>query len=293
MISLSHVAKSFGEINVLEDVTFTLKAGDRASLLGPGGCGKSTILKMLLGLVKPDRGHVMLMGTEMVKATDDEKQKVLRKVGMAFQQGALFDFMTVKDNLAFAMEHMTDLAPEAMEERIRTLLEGVKLGKTADLFPYELSGGMQRRVGIARALATDPEVAIFDEPTAGLDPVTSTIILNMILQLSRARAGTTSLIATSNVEIALRFADRVLMVNDGSIVADGMWRELLLKGSDWVRNFLSVRLIGLDFDYAKGLNLPAEFLETWWDQDGTPRKPAVAPTLQPRTPGVPPATERN
>ncbi len=131
------------------------------------------------------------------------------------------------------------------------------------MLPHELSGGMQRRVGIARALATDPQVALFDEPTAGLDPVTSTIILNMIRDLLRPEA--TSLIATSNIEMGLRFSERVVVLNEqGQVAADGPWRELLLKGPDWVRHFLSVRLIGLDIDYVRGMDLPKAFIDKHW-----------------------------
>lgn len=270
MISVSNVSKAFGRISLLEDVSFSLAAGEKASLLGPGGCGKSTVLKIILGLLAPDVGDVTLLGTHMATATEEERRVTLKQVGMAFQQGALFDFMTVTENLSFAIEHMTDLAPDKMNERIKYLLDGVKLGKTGGQFPYELSGGMQRRVGIARALATEPKVAIFDEPTAGLDPVTSTIILNMILDLGKAAPDTTALIATSNVEIAMRFSERVILIYNGTVVADGPWPELLMRGPEWVRTFLSIRLIGLDYDYAKGLNLPKEFLEKNWDKSGNP-----------------------
>jgi len=257
---------SFGGTSILDDISFSVSRGERVSLIGPGGSGKSTVLKLLLGLLTPDAGDIVLMDTDMIRASDRERQKTLRGVGMAFQQGALFDFMTVAENLTFAMEHMTDLGPEEVEQRIDSLLAGVKLSRTKNMYPYELSGGMQRRVGIARALATDPVVSIFDEPTAGLDPVTSTIILNMISNLAGASRDCAQLIVTSNVEIGIRFADRLLVLNEGRIVADGPWRELLLHGSDWVRNFLGVRLIGLDFEYAQGLKLPAEFLAQHWSR---------------------------
>ena len=265
MIEFRGVKMAFGEHTLLEDITFSVAEGERISLVGPGGCGKSTILKLLLGLLKPVAGEIQLMGTDMVGSTELQRQAVLRRVGMAFQQGALFDFMTVGENLRFAMEHMTDLSGTAMTERVQYLLEGVKLGRTEKMFPYELSGGMQRRVGIARALCTSPQIAIFDEPTAGLDPVTSTIILNMILDLgAQATGGTTQMVVTSNVEIGIRFADRLLVVNEGRIVADGPWQELLLHGPDWVRHFLGVRFIGLDLEYAKGLKLPQEFIAHHW-----------------------------
>ena len=267
LISLKSVKKSFAGLDVLRGISFELQPGERVSLLGPGGCGKSTILKLAVGLLEPDRtddgviptGAVTLGNVDMFHGSNEDRSRVLRQVGMAFQQGALFDFMTVRENLLFAMENMTSMTPEEMDRGLKGLLAGVKLGHTENLFPYELSGGMQRRVGIARALATKPSIAIFDEPTAGLDPVTSTIILNMIHELGAA-SSRTLLVATSNVEIAIR----VILVNEGKVIADGPWRELILRGSEWVRHFLGVRLIGLDLDYARGLNLPQEFLDAHW-----------------------------
>ena len=255
---------SFNGISILNDISFSIARGERVSLIGPGGSGKSTILKLLLGLLPPDSGEIHLMDTDMRLTPERERQLTLKRVGMAFQQGALFDFMTVGENLTFAMENMTDLDPQEISQRIDTLLAGVKLGRTKNMYPFELSGGMQRRVGIARALATDPTVSIFDEPTAGLDPVTSTIILNMITALSGISRERAQLVVTSNVEIGIRFADRLLVLHEGRIVADGPWRELLLHGSDWVRNFLGVRLIGLDLEYAQGLQLPQEFIDAHW-----------------------------
>jgi phospholipid/cholesterol/gamma-HCH transport system ATP-binding protein len=264
VISLQQVKISFGGVSVLNDITFSVEAGERVSLLGPGGCGKSTVLKILFGLLAPDEGEVMLMDTPMRTASEEAKQATLRKVGMAFQQGALFDFMTVRENLLFAMENMTDLDRAAMEARLKKLLDGVKLGRTENMFPFELSGGMQRRVGIARALCTDPVVAIFDEPTAGLDPVTSTIILNMILELAGGNDDRAQMVVTSNVEIGIRFADRVIVINEGRVVADGPWRELLVSGPQWVRHFLGVRFIGLDLEYAHELKLPEAFIAQHW-----------------------------
>jgi phospholipid/cholesterol/gamma-HCH transport system ATP-binding protein len=258
------VKMSFGDEPLLTDVTFNVAAGERVSLVGPGGCGKSTILKILLGLLAPEAGEVELMGLDMCKAAEREKQAVLRKVGMAFQQGALFDFMTVRENLVFAMENMTEMDAGEMDRTLTRLLQGVKLGRTESMFPYELSGGMQRRVGIARALCTSPVCAIFDEPTSGLDPVTSTIILNMILDLAGGSGEHAQMVVTSNVEIGIRFAPRLLVVHEGRIVADGDWRELLLRGPEWVRHFLGVRFIGLDLEYARELKLPDEFIAQHW-----------------------------
>jgi phospholipid/cholesterol/gamma-HCH transport system ATP-binding protein len=265
VIKFDHVAKSFGDHHLLKDVTFAVAPGERIALLGPGGSGKTTILKLVLGLLNPDQGEITLMGRSMgTMKSDRERREILQKVGMAFQQGALFDFMTVRENLFFAMEHMTTFSPEEMDRRVKEFLAAVKIGRTEYMFPYELSGGMQRRVGIVRALATDPVVAFFDEPTAGLDPVTSTIILNMIRDLAGKTDQQALVVSTSNVEIAIRFADRVVMLNEGRIVADGPWRTLLVSGPEWVRHFLSVRLIGIDRDYALELDLPPAFLAQHW-----------------------------
>ncbi|MBF0443029.1 MAG: ATP-binding cassette domain-containing protein [Oligoflexales bacterium] len=264
MISFKSVRKSFAGIPLLKNISFELKQGEKVSLLGPGACGKSTILKMLLGLEKPDQGEIQLLECDMINAPEPEKQKTLRNVGMAFQQSALFDFMTVEENLNFAMENMTDFSKTKMDEKIEYLLRTVKLPRTRNMFPFELSGGMQRRIGVARALATEPILAIFDEPTAGLDPVTSTIILNMINELIDLRSDKSMLVSTSSVEIAIRFADRVIIVHEGRIVGDGQWRDLLINGQEWVRYFLGIRLKGIDIRYAKELHLPKEFIEANW-----------------------------
>jgi phospholipid/cholesterol/gamma-HCH transport system ATP-binding protein len=264
VMTLEAVSKSYDKIPVLKNISFRIKPGERVSLLGPGGCGKSTILKILLGLMPPDQGTVQLMDRDMVAASEREKQETLRKVGMAFQQGGLFDFMTVEENLLFAMENMTEMSKEQMSQKIDALLKTVKLTRTRRMFPHELSGGMKRRIGIARALATDPVVSIFDEPTSGLDPVTSTIILNMIHELGAQTEIGAQLVATSSVEIAIRFAERLILVNEGEVVADGLWKDLIQNSNDWVKHFLSVRLIGIDIEYARELGLPDAFIRQHW-----------------------------
>lgn len=265
MIMCRNIKKAFADNPVLEQIDFDIAAGERVSLVGPGGSGKTVILKMILGLIQPDSGTSSLMGVNLHESDIETSQAVLKKVGMAFQQGGLFDFMTVKDNLFFAMENMTDLSANAMLTKARHLLESVKLGRTENMYPHELSGGMKRRVGIARALCTDPEIAIFDEPTSGLDPVTSTIILNMISDLANESDEPKALlVATSNVEIAIRFAQRIIVINEGRVVADGPWNKLLVEGSEWVQHFLGVRFIGLDLSYAKELKLPPEFIARHW-----------------------------
>ncbi len=269
MITLEAVSKSYDKTPLLKNISLHIAAGERVSLLGPGGCGKSTLLKIILGLTPPDSGQVKLLDCDMIKSRSKVRQSTLRKVGMAFQQGALFDFMTVEENLNFAMEHMTRMSPSEMSETIEELLKTVKLPRTRRMYPHELSGGMKRRIGIARALATKPIVSIFDEPTSGLDPVTSTIILNMIHALGGEDAKNTMMIATSSVEIAIRFAQRVILLNEGCIVGDGSWKDLILHGSPWVQHFLSVRLIGIDIEYARELQLPEAFIQKHWSPESS------------------------
>ncbi|MBC7660958.1 MAG: ATP-binding cassette domain-containing protein [Chitinophagaceae bacterium] len=264
MIVLDAVSKSYDNTPILKNISFNIKPGERVSLLGPGGCGKSTILKILLGLTPPDAGKVELLGMNMADSSEDQKIVTLQKVGMAFQQGALFDFMTVEENIYFAMENMTKMSRDEMSTKIDQLLATVKLERTRTMFPHELSGGMKRRIGIARALSTNPIVCLFDEPTSGLDPVTSTIILNMIHELGGENKESASLVSTSSVEIAIRFAERVILVDKGEVVADDSWKKLLLEGSDWVKHFLSLRLIGIDLSYAKEMELPEEFIKLHW-----------------------------
>ncbi len=265
MISFANIKKNFGRETVLKGVSFRVEDGERLSLTGPGGCGKTTLLKILLGLLPPDEGEAELLHKNLFTISTDEKTELLKRVGMAFQQGGLFDFMTVRENIMFAMENMTNFTPEEMDARIKILMAAVKLPQTEHMYPHELSGGMQKRVGIARALATNPRVALFDEPTAGLDPVTSSIILNMIMELASEHKDASLIVSTSNVEIAIRFAERVIILCEGQIVADGPWRKLLLEGSEWVQNFLGIRLIGLDRTYAEELDLPDAFVKKHWN----------------------------
>lgn len=266
---MESVVKAFEGQTVINNVSFSIAKGERVSLIGPGGCGKTTLIKIVLGLVAADSGHAYILGEEIAKLSNRKGLKVLKKVGMAFQQGGLFDFMTVRENLLFAMDNMTALSKNEKNNKIKELLAAVKLSRTENMYPYELSGGMQRRIGIVRALCTDPETAIFDEPTSGLDPVTSTIILNMIKELGGQNPEATLLIATTNVEIAIRFSDRIIIMNEkGEIEADGPWRKILLEGTDWAKNFLGVRFIGLNLEYARELDLPKEFIAKHWNVEG-------------------------
>lgn len=262
MITVENLHVSYDTSVILNDVSFSIGSGERVSIVGPGGSGKTTIFKAICGLIEDHQGMTQVFGREISSCSHLERQEIMKKIGVAFQQGGLFDFMTVKENLEFAMTNMTDKSPTEQHTKIEELLAAVKLVRTKDMFPFELSGGMQRRVGLARAMCTDPELALFDEPTAGLDPVTSTIILNMIGDMGAKRDKSTLVIATSNVEIAFRFSRRLILINEGRVHADGDWADLLMQGDEWTRYFLGVRFKGLSKDYLHGMNLPEKFIET-------------------------------
>jgi phospholipid/cholesterol/gamma-HCH transport system ATP-binding protein len=240
ILRLKNVCKSFESQVILQNIDLELNEGDRLSILGPGGCGKSTLLKVILGIMSADSGTIEMMGHRLNDMKKDEKQNILKKVGMAFQQGALFDFLTVRENILFAMENMTNLDKGAMEERISEMLACVYLPSAGHKLPSELSGGMRRRVGIVRALATDPKLVFLDEPTAGLDPVTSTVVIDMIHDLGK-RVGSTLVCVTSSVEVAFTFAQQVAVLKDGRILAQGNWKQLHALNDPWITRFLDAR----------------------------------------------------
>ena len=240
IVKVQDLCKSFEGKPIINGLSIALSDGGVLSILGPGGCGKSTLLKSMLGIIPPDSGTIEISGKNVFTLTKDERISLLRTMGMAFQQGALFDFMTVRENILFAMENMTQMSRMDMEERVVAMLESVNLPTAARKLPSELSGGMRRRVGIVRALATNPKLALLDEPTAGLDPVTSAVVIDMIHRL--AKETKSSLICvTSNVEVAFTFAKRVAILKDGKIIGDATWEDLHDLNDEWITNFLDVR----------------------------------------------------
>lgn len=225
---------------ILQELNLSIQKGDSLTILGPGGSGKSTLLKVILGIIKPQSGSVNVLGKMLNNLKNDEKSALFKKMGMAFQQGALFDFMTVKENIMFAMENMTTFSKAEQENKAKEFLAQVLLSHAADKIPSELSGGMRRRVGFIRALITNPELALLDEPTAGLDPVTTTIVIDMIHNIGKS-IGTTMISVTSNIDVAFRFASNVAILKDGKIIGKGTKEELLGLNDPWITNFLTIR----------------------------------------------------
>ena len=266
-------------IEAVKGATFDLAAGETLAIVGESGSGKSVTALALTRLlpVPPaviKRGEIEFEGRNVLTMDAPQLRKLRGgRIAYIFQEPStsLNPVYTVRSQIAEAVRlHRPDVTDvDAEVVRCLDMVGIVSPRQRMDDYPHQLSGGMQRRVGIVRALATDPVVAFFDEPTAGLDPVTSTIILNMIRDLAGKTADQALVVATSNVEIAIRFADRVVVVHEGRVVADGPWRELLVDGPEWVQRFLSVRLIGLDEEYARELDLPDRFIDRYW-HDGSP-----------------------
>jgi phospholipid/cholesterol/gamma-HCH transport system ATP-binding protein len=245
MISLHEICMSFVENKpVLKNLNLDLNKGESITILGSGGSGKSTLLKVGIGIIKPQSGRITLFGKDVASLKEQEYRTLLKKIGMAFQQGALFDFMTVRENILFAMENMTSFSKEEQEDRVQSFLKQVNLPDVADKMPRELSGGMRRRVGIVRAMVTNPEIALLDEPTAGLDPVTTTIVIDMIHRIGRS-VNATMVCVTTSVDVAFRFADKVALLKDGNIIGKGTKEELLGLNDEWITNFLTVRKVNM------------------------------------------------
>lgn len=238
IIELKNVHKSFGQKKVLAGFDLSIPRGQSAVLLGQSGMGKSVAVRLMLGLMGADSGSVKINGQEISDYTEKEFYESNRRIGMLFQNGALFDSMSVWENVAFAL-----LNVEKMEPDKARMLAIAKLGevglepKVADLMPAELSGGMKKRVGLARAIANDPEIIFFDEPTTGLDPIMSDVINNLIVRCVK-NLGATALTITHDIASAKKIADRVVMLFEGRIIWDGKPADLAHPGNSYVERFV-------------------------------------------------------
>ena len=204
-IRFENVSLAYDDKQVLDEISFRLPHGETKAIFGVAGSGKSTLLKLALGLIKPDSGRIFVLGEEITQMSEDDLFKLRSRVGMVFQESALFDSFTVRDNVAFRLIEDGDVSDDEIERRVREALSFVELEHTMDLFPSELSGGMRRRVAIARAIITQPEVILYDSPTGGLDPVTSTTIVELIVK-QRDVYKTSSLMVTHRLQDAFIMA---------------------------------------------------------------------------------------
>ena len=220
MIEVKNLYKSFDEKGVLSDINFSLQRGQAVTIVGKSGAGKSVLLKCLIGLLKPDEGTIYVDNKLINSMSFSQLQEIRASIGMVFQFGALFDSLTVRDNISLALRKLTKLSEDDIQERVINSLESVDMANTEDLMPAELSGGMKKRVGIARAIAIKPAYLFYDEPTTGLDPVMTDSINRLICKFQSTEK-VTSVIITHEMLTVYDVANRVLLLHDGKIRFDG------------------------------------------------------------------------
>lgn len=237
MIHIEGLTKSFGGLPVLRGVHLDVPKGCLYGLIGPGAAGKSVLLKMLTGLLRPDGGRVVIDDKEVHRLTDLELQKFRLKFGMLFQNNALFDYMTVGENIAFPLRRLFNLPEDEVQARIVERLKVVSLPGFADRLPAGLSGGQKKRVGVARATVSQAEIVLYDEPAAGLDPVTSQRIFELLRAEQRA-AGATVIMVSSDLDRLLTVTDRVGMLHKGRLIFDGTTAEAQSSTDPYVRQFV-------------------------------------------------------
>jgi phospholipid/cholesterol/gamma-HCH transport system ATP-binding protein len=238
VIALENISLSFEE-PVLENISFDAKEGETVVVVGESGTGKSTILKLILRLLVPDKGRVSIDGEDITHLTFDDALKVRQKMGMVFQGAALFDSMTVYENVAYPLREHTELGEDQIEARVREKLQFVDLepDKVIDMMPSELSGGMRKRVGIARGLANNPEIMLYDEPTSGLDPLTTSTITYLIIKLQR-ELGVTSIVVSHDIRSAFRMGSKIALLENKRVGFFGTPEEMTGSDHPYIREFL-------------------------------------------------------
>ena len=237
MIEVRDLTKSFGAQLVLDSVGFRIENGESVAIIGRSGSGKSILLKHLIGLLQPDTGEVLIDGEDIVPMNERQLLRVRRKFGMMFQGAALFDSMTVAENVAFGLRRHEHLTEAEIGRRVAETLEMVDLPGTEDKNPAELSGGMRKRVGLARAIIYEPQIVLYDEPTTGLDPIVSDSIDQLILRV-RDRLKVTTVVATHDMRTARRVGQRVLMLHNKKIYANGTPDQIFDSLDPVVRQFV-------------------------------------------------------
>jgi phospholipid/cholesterol/gamma-HCH transport system ATP-binding protein len=253
-IELKSVKKSFGSKHVLNDINLSVPPGKSLVIIGGSGTGKSVTLKCILGLIEPDAGNVLIDGMDTTHAHGPERDQIMRKFGMLFQGGALFDSLPVWHNVAFGLIHGKQMNPKEAKEIAIQKLKSVGLGaNVGNLYPAELSGGMQKRVSLARAIATTPEIIFFDEPTTGLDPIMADVINDLIVKCVR-ELGATALSITHDMASARKIADYVAMIHEGRIIWTGPIADLDHSGNAYVDQFIHGRATGPITEKAEYLN---------------------------------------
>ncbi len=237
VIDIKDLWKSFGENKVLQGFDLTVRRGESVMVLGKSGSGKSVLIKCIVGLLRPDKGSISVMGEDMLALEHDALDRVRVKIGFLFQSSALYDSMTVRENLEFPLRrHWIAQDGNDSEALVKEALENVGLMNTIDMYPSELSGGMRRRIGLARTLILKPEIVLYDEPTTGLDPITSKEIVELILRLQQ-KYGTSSVIISHDLNVAKLASNRIAVLMDGRNHAEGTYDELYALDDPKVKPF--------------------------------------------------------
>lgn len=242
VISLRQLNITFGTHTVLNNIDLDVYKGETLAVLGPSGTGKSTVLRSMIGLLEPNGGQIFIQGEDVSGLDEDGWNRLRMKMGMVFQYSALFDFLTVGENVAFGLRQHTDKRDEEIQGIVTQMLDLVGLPGMQDLYPAELSGGMKKRVGLARAIAVNPEIVLYDEPTAGLDPIMSRNISRLIKK-TQEQLHVTSVLVTHDMQSAFYAADRVAMLYEGHIVAIGTAEEMKNSTNPIVKAFIEGREI--------------------------------------------------
>lgn len=237
MIEVSHLMKRFNGQKVLEDINLSVAEGELLVILGNSGAGKSVLLQHLIGLLKPDQGMVSIDGQDISKLSEQQLLEVRKKIGYLFQEGALYDFMNVYENVAFPLEEHTHLDEKHISEKVKNVLQTVGLSEGGGKFPSELSGGMKKRAALARAVILDSKILFCDEPTSGLDPILSRDISDLICHIAR-QLNCTTVITSHDIKNSLRIADRLALVHEGKLIASGTKQEFKSSKDPLVQEFI-------------------------------------------------------
>jgi len=238
VIKTENIVKKFGDRIVLNGVNLEIYKGETFVIMGGSGCGKSTLLRHMIGSYKPDKGNVHILGKDITGLSEDDMDKIRKRIGMSFQSSALFDSMNVGENVSLPLREHTKLEDSVIDIVIKMKLELVGLRGFEDLMPSELSGGMKKRVGLARAIAMDPEIIFYDEPTAGLDPIVAGVIDKLILDLSQ-KLSITSVVVTHDMGSVFKIADRIAMLYEGKVIQVGTKEEIKNSKNELVRQFIA------------------------------------------------------
>lgn len=237
VIVVDHLFKSFGENHVLKDFNLTLKKGENVVVLGKSGSGKSVLIKCIIGLIQPNSGSINVLGKSIPKLSHNELDEIRVKIGFLFQSNALYDSMTVRENLEFPLRrHLKNLSKQQVQELVMEALTNVGLAHTVDMRPSELSGGMRKRIALARTLILKPEIILYDEPTTGLDPITGREISSLMRELAK-KYNTSSIIISHDMNCVKVVADRIVMLIDGVCYSEGTYESLSKSSDKKIKNF--------------------------------------------------------